>query len=71
MTHTFMEWVGIVFIALVVALGLSALLALPFMWLWNWLMPDMFGLHTIVWSQAWGLLVLSSFIFKYSHVNNK
>ena len=35
-------------------------------WLWNWLMPTIFGLHTITWFQAWGLMVLSSLLFKSS-----
>lgn len=28
-------------------------------WLWNWLMPEIFGLPTITYWQAWGLLVLA------------
>ena len=50
--------------------GLVALLVLLFvvlvavcMWLWNWLMPDIFGLPTIGYFQAGGLLVLSSMLF--------
>ncbi|MBN2050382.1 MAG: hypothetical protein JW760_08075 [Spirochaetales bacterium] len=31
--------------------------------LWNWLMPDIFGLKTITYWQAWGLLVLSCILF--------
>ena len=34
------------------------------MWLWNWLMPDIFGLKTIDYWQAWGLLLLSAIFFK-------
>ena len=33
------------------------------MWLWNWLMPVMFGLHAISFWQALGLLVLSKILF--------
>jgi hypothetical protein len=29
------------------------------MWLWNWLMPSIFGVQTIRFGQALGLLVLS------------
>ncbi|HPG40107.1 MAG TPA: hypothetical protein PLP19_10085 [bacterium] len=32
--------------------------------LWNWLMPTIFGLATITFWQAWGLLVLSHILFK-------
>ena len=33
------------------------------MWLWNWLMPAVFGLHAISYWQALGLLVLSKILF--------
>lgn len=56
-------------IALVV--GISALSALPFMWLWNGLMPDIFGLKTLSFLQSWGLLILSSFLFKNTSVSSK
>jgi hypothetical protein len=41
--------------------GIAAALVLSFvaMHLWNWLMPPVFGLHLITYSQALGLLVLS------------
>jgi len=32
-------------------------------WLWNWLMPGIFGLHAIGFWQALGLLVLSKILF--------
>lgn len=37
------------------------------MWLWNWLMPVIFGLHTISYWQAWGLIVLSKILFGGFH----
>lgn len=42
------------------------LMSLPVMLLWDWLMPILFGLGTITWLQAWGLLVLCGFLFKSS-----
>ena len=33
------------------------------MWLWNHLMPGIFGLHTVGFWQALGLLVLSKILF--------
>ena len=54
--------IGVGFVALVI--GLSALMALPFMWLWNGLMPEIFGLKSLSFLQSWGLLILSGFIFK-------
>lgn len=40
-----------------------ALLALPVMLLWNWLMPEIFGLMTINFFQALGLAILSCLLF--------
>jgi hypothetical protein len=33
------------------------------MWLWNWLMPAIFGLHAIHFWEALGILVLSKILF--------
>jgi len=35
--------------------------------LWNWLMPELFGLHTIRFAQAVGLVVLSKILFGGFH----
>ena len=32
--------------------------------LWNWLMPEIFGLPRLTYWQAWGLLILSCILFK-------
>ncbi len=45
-------------------IGLLALLGLLVMLLWNWLMPDIFGLKQISYWQAWGLLILSTILFQ-------
>ncbi len=34
------------------------------MLLWNWLMPDIFGLPRIDYWHAWGLVLLSHILFK-------
>ena len=50
--------------------GLSALFALPVMWLWNYVVPYQFGLKEIDFLHAWALNLLCGFIFKsstYSH----
>ncbi|MFP4364758.1 MAG: hypothetical protein ACLFR1_12930 [Spirochaetia bacterium] len=53
-----------------VILGIAgaALLALIFglvvMALWNWLMPEIFGLPVISYWQAWGLVLLAHILFK-------
>ncbi len=44
---------------LAVAVLVFLLVGFLLMWLWNWLMPDIFGLPTIGYWQAWGLLLLA------------
>lgn len=56
-------WVG-AFIALA-ALSAVILTVLVY-FLWNWLMPTIFGLKTITLWQAAGLLWLTSLLFKRS-----
>ena len=51
-------------VALVCVLGI--ILAFPLMWLWNALMPDIFGLMEIGFWQALGLNLLSGILFKQS-----
>ena len=51
-------------------LGIFALFVVAFimfgyitMYLWNWLMPDLFNLKTIDFAQAMGLVILSKILF--------
>jgi len=44
----------------------AVLLGYPVMLLWNWLMPDIFGLPQITFWQAIGLHFLSSALIKSS-----
>lgn len=44
----------------IVAMGVFGLLVMS---LWNWLMPELFGLRPITFWQAWGLLILSRILF--------
>jgi hypothetical protein len=43
-------------------------MALPTMLLWDWLMPELFGLKEITLFQAWGVNFLSGMLFK-SHTS--
>jgi len=47
----------------VLIIGLLALVPAVCMWLWNWLMPEIFGLQNIGYWQAAGLMALSSCFF--------
>lgn len=40
------------------------LYALFGMWLWNWLMPEVFGLPTINWLQMLVMMILANIIFR-------
>lgn len=55
---------------LVIAFLIDLLLAWPFMLLWNWLMPMIFGLTTLTFWQSFGLMLLTSFLFKNSGTSN-
>jgi hypothetical protein len=49
-------------IATIIVLGgvfiFCAIVSLPFWLMWNWLIPDIFGLPEITWIQAFGLWLL-------------
>lgn len=53
-------------IAMMVVLGITAFLLfiLGFQYLWNWLVPDVFGWTAITYWQAMGLFILSKILFK-------
>lgn len=48
----------------ILGIGLLFLFGWVVMLLWNWLMPELFGLTTVTYWQAWGLLLLSCILFK-------
>ena len=48
----------------ILGIGLIFVFGYVVMLLWNWLMPDIFGLKTISYWQAWGLLALCTILFK-------
>jgi hypothetical protein len=43
---------------------IAILLTLPTMWLWNWLMPSLFGLVKINFWKALGINLLSGILFR-------
>jgi hypothetical protein len=57
-------FIGMIAIAIV-------LLGYPLMLLWNWLMPNVFGLPEITFWQAIGLNFLSTILFKPTTIKNK
>ena len=62
-THKFrkkspIEIVGMIIFGAIFITGLIILFGFVIMWLWNWLMPDIFGLTTLTYWQAVGLFIL-------------
>lgn len=56
--------ISLVFTTIVIVIAMLILMAYPTMWLWNWLMPTIFGLTKITFWQAFGINLLSSLLFK-------
>ena len=60
------KWLRIVVYSVLGALGVAAigiLFGFVIMWLWNWLMPDLFGLKTITYWQGVALFALAKILF--------
>lgn len=56
-----------VFGGIIAGAGLLILFGFIMMWLWNWLMPKLFGLPEIGYWEAWGVLILSHLLFRGFH----
>ena len=54
-----------------VLIVVTLILTLPIYWLWNWLMPELFGLQAITFWQALGVALLSSCLFKSASSGSK
>ena len=48
---------------ILIAAVASLIVAFPFRWWWNWLMPNIFGLPEITYWEAWGLSVFLGILF--------
>ena len=51
------------FIAIIVFIFMGLLFSVPLWILWNWLMPDIFGLPTITIIQSFGLQLLLTLLY--------
>ncbi|MDC6366284.1 MULTISPECIES: hypothetical protein [Flavobacteriaceae] len=54
-----------VFMMVVLGIGLFLLANYVLMRLWNWLMPDIFGLTTINYWQALGIFIIAKLLFGF------
>jgi len=58
---------GMVILGIIAAVAFAAVFGWVVMLLWNWLMPMLFGLKTIGYWEAFGVLLLSKIIFSGFH----
>lgn len=66
-----MHIIAAIGLMLAIMICVALLISLPVMWLWDAVIPDLFGLHTITWIQALWLSILCSLLFKSSASNPK
>ena len=66
-----MNLVSVMVVYVVMLFVAAALMSLPVMLLWDWLILGIFGLRTITWFEAWGLLFLCGLLFKSHNTVNK
>lgn len=52
-----------------VTAAFAAIATIPTWMLWNWLMPDVFGLPRVSLLESFGLLLLSGLLFGSRHVS--
>ncbi|BAO76745.1 hypothetical protein WPG_2515 [Winogradskyella sp. PG-2] len=52
------EIAGMIIFGIIFITGLAILFGFVIMWLWNWLMPMIFGLTTLTYWQAVGVFIL-------------
>lgn len=62
--ETILQWGGLALLAVVLGTVLGILTAFPTMLVWNALVPELFGLQAINFTQALLLNLLSSILFK-------
>lgn len=60
----FFKMIPWIVLGIVGAAALALLFGLILMLLWNWIMPEIFGLPEVTYWQAWGLVLLAHILFK-------
>jgi len=64
MKNNFVENLSLFCGAILFTVIVCVVIALPTMWLWNWLMPTIFGLIKINFWQALGINLISALLIK-------
>lgn len=66
MNSKILESITLSLLTLGIVVLVAILYTLPVMWLWNWLLTDIFSLRSISVTEALGLVVLCGLLFKNS-----
>ena len=69
--HKVLKIVGWTFGGILLAAVFALVFGLVVKALWNWLMPAVFGLGTITYWQAFGLVILAKLLFSSFHPHHK
>ena len=58
-------------VGILIAIVVASIFGIAIMFLWNWIIPELFGIPEITYLQAWGLIIISRILFgsfrHYSH----
>ena len=66
-----LETVGIIIMFVLFIIAIALILTFPIMWLWNWLMPMIFGLMKLTFWQTLGVALLSGMLFGSKNIKSK
>jgi len=64
-------WIVLVIFVIVILAVTSLVAAIPTLFLWNWLLPEIFAIKAITFWQAWGINFLASVLFKSVQTTKK
>ena len=64
------EGIGNFVLGILLLILFCCIMAIPTWLLWNWLMPQIFGLPQINLLEAFGILILCKILFKSKSENN-
>lgn len=74
MIENILTFIGALVLVVALIVGIGALMALPVMWLWNGVMPNLFAADVVrpinFWN-AWGLLILCGLLFRSTTTASK
>jgi hypothetical protein len=62
---------GAIAAAVAIAFLAAVLMAYPVKWLWNWLVPSIFGLRPVSALEAWGLTLLLQLLLPKPKTSDK